>query len=678
MTRIIKIVSLGVSVLALGALNLQADTGVIATGVRIPLKSPYAAAQGLGWNSLNWSGYALTAATQPYHSISGTWQVPTVYSDGNHSSTFGSNWIGIDGFNNSDLIQTGTGEEVISGTAQYFAWWEILPSPETLIPTMVVQPGNTMHASITNLGNGEWQITLQNLTLHESFTTDQSYSGPAQSAEWIQEAPTINGSISTLDPYSTFAFSNLSVNGGNPMLEPSDGGVMIQNNVQVSTPSFPSVTGNSFAVAYGSQMPAPPTALIPRIDITLPEMVSTGQVLEIFGLNFGNGPGQVTIDGVNASVNAWSSNLITVTVPKVPAGPQVLTVTTSTGTSVSRTITVINPLQPTIANIFPSVALPGTTVRLMGRNLGNTPGSVVLDNMNAHIDSWSPYMVTFTVPSDVKPGPAPITLITAQDKSVTDSQFTIAQPPSPVIHDIYPSTARIGQTVSIFGSNFGMAKPSVTIGGVSATVESWSPYRITVMVPSVPFGTEPVVVTTSDGSTVKDASFTVINTAAPSIRMDFPNQAPVGTSVRLLGNNFGSQTGTVTLGGTKATIQSWSPYMITFVVPNVSAGSQPLVVTTSGGQSTQTTFTVTPAPSPYISTVYPDPAIPGYPLRIMGNNFGSDKGTVDINGTPLTIQYWTPYFIEAVLPTNLATGSATLTVTTASGATATDTNFSIK
>ncbi len=48
-------------------------------------------------------------------------------------STYSSSWIGIDGFNNSNLIQTGTEQDYTSGGAQYCAWWEIFLAAETQI-----------------------------------------------------------------------------------------------------------------------------------------------------------------------------------------------------------------------------------------------------------------------------------------------------------------------------------------------------------------------------------------------------------------------------------------------------------------------------------------------------------------------------------------------------------------
>jgi hypothetical protein len=70
------------------------------------------------WAASNWSGYAETGI---YTGVSATWSVPTVTAS--TSATYSSAWIGVDGFNNSDLIQTGTEEDYYSGAAHYNAWW---------------------------------------------------------------------------------------------------------------------------------------------------------------------------------------------------------------------------------------------------------------------------------------------------------------------------------------------------------------------------------------------------------------------------------------------------------------------------------------------------------------------------------------------------------------------------
>lgn len=208
-----------------------------------------------GWTASNWSGYAVDAGT--YHSITGQWVVPTVSPA--KGSTYSSSWIGIDGFNNSSLIQTGTEQDYTAGGAQYYAWWEILPAAETQIPDPV-SAGDHMTASITNDNNGTWTITLNDTSKGWTFTTTQAYSGPGTSAEWIEEAPTIGGRVATLAHYGQAPFNPGTVNGSNPGLVVADGGVMIQRRTQVSTPSLPDSDTDGFNVAYGSATPSSPAS----------------------------------------------------------------------------------------------------------------------------------------------------------------------------------------------------------------------------------------------------------------------------------------------------------------------------------------------------------------------------------------------------------------------------------
>lgn len=214
-------------------------------------------AAGFGWSSRNWSGYAIARSKGSMNSIAGEWIVPRVTS--RKPNSFSSVWIGIDGFNNNSLIQTGTEQDYYNGSAHYYAWWEILPAVETRIPFRV-SPGDHMRAEIYNLGRGKWSITLTNNTKHWTFSIDRFYKGPQSSAEWIVEAPQVNGRIATLADYGKTSFRNCSVNGSNPRLVKYNGGVMTQQNVRVSTPSAPNRNGNGFVVVYGSSTPQPPVS----------------------------------------------------------------------------------------------------------------------------------------------------------------------------------------------------------------------------------------------------------------------------------------------------------------------------------------------------------------------------------------------------------------------------------
>jgi hypothetical protein len=238
----------------------------LAAGVPIALEShaPLAPSAAGAAKSSNWSGYVgelMKGGSQKLTSIAGTWTVPTVTKTS--SATYSSAWIGIDGVQNTDLIQTGTEQDWAGGKAVYRAWWEILPAAETVIPSIKVSPGDQMSANIKLTSGTNWTITLTDVTTGKSFSIVKKYTGPADSAEWVLEAPTVGGSIATLAHYGSTDFNNaaVAVNGG-----PSGGAnlstalkvKMVQGGKVVSTPGKPNSAGVGFGVAYGTKGPPPP------------------------------------------------------------------------------------------------------------------------------------------------------------------------------------------------------------------------------------------------------------------------------------------------------------------------------------------------------------------------------------------------------------------------------------
>jgi hypothetical protein len=261
---------------------------VIAHAARVATPGSFRSGAGRGvkntWAASNWSGYAETGT---YTGVSSTWTVPAVAAT--TSSTYSATWIGVDGFNNSDLIQTGTEQDYYGGKTHYDAWWEILPAAETEISPLLypVSPGDAMKASIYETsatravgrrrGESEhvWDIVISDSTKGWSFSTSQDYSGPGTSAEWIMEAPEVNGQIASLAHYTvsppagTGDFDNAGiltsvVTNGSPSYTSAglnyanDSGVMIQNGAQVSTPGDPDSALTAYNVAYGATVPATP------------------------------------------------------------------------------------------------------------------------------------------------------------------------------------------------------------------------------------------------------------------------------------------------------------------------------------------------------------------------------------------------------------------------------------
>ena len=256
MPRTLRLFAAGAAALLLSCAAAPGPLAVNATAVFHHPRVSANVRSNAGWASSNWSGYAKTGT---FTRATGAWVVPSVAKS--RKASYSSQWVGIDGFNNSSLIQTGTEADYYNGSAHHGAWWEILPAAETVIPSITVHPGDHMSASITKGSGSTWTISITDTTTGAGFSTQKTYTGPGTSAEWIEEAPSVGGRVATLATYSSpDTFDPGTANGGNPHLAAADGGVMIQHSQQVSTPSAPDGDTDGFNMAYGSAAPAPPSS----------------------------------------------------------------------------------------------------------------------------------------------------------------------------------------------------------------------------------------------------------------------------------------------------------------------------------------------------------------------------------------------------------------------------------
>jgi hypothetical protein len=200
---------------ALGHFQLPAaDRPQPAPEHRVPTLGPHISGTTNTSESTNWAGYVDTGTT--FSGVGGEWTVPAVQPSGVHTAA-ASQWIGIDGATNQSLIQTGTSEVNLNGATQYFAWYEILPAAAVVIGS--VSPGDDMQATILQNPDATWTITILDNTSQSISQNTLPYSGPASSAEWIVEDPTITSGtppVTSQPPLANFGtapFSNLGVLG---------------------------------------------------------------------------------------------------------------------------------------------------------------------------------------------------------------------------------------------------------------------------------------------------------------------------------------------------------------------------------------------------------------------------------------------------------------------------------
>jgi hypothetical protein len=250
----------GACLIALGCFAASASAKPLAHGDFIHITKHANANQ-----SNNWFGYnqgTLEKNNTLFHSITGDWTVPTATQHKSGTSESSSDWIGIGGgcidanctVGDNTLIQTGTEQDVdASGKASYSAWWELVPVTSITISNFTVSPGDHMHASISEVVSGAdvWNITLQDVTKGESFSTTVPYPSTHATAEWIEETPLVIGTggtgLAALPNLSNVPFSNATVNGANAGLKSSEEIQLTDSSGNViGTPSAPNGSANGF------------------------------------------------------------------------------------------------------------------------------------------------------------------------------------------------------------------------------------------------------------------------------------------------------------------------------------------------------------------------------------------------------------------------------------------------
>ena len=149
------------------------------------------------------------------YSVDGNWR-QTGFTGSCPGLSAYSTWTGLGGANSPGLVQQGTDISPASGNSAPYAWWEALDAaavnPEVAFSgsSSFVFAGTAMDASTTfdnlngnvyfsvsatNIGNGN--IFSANFTTYQGQTAAQYWSS-ANTAEWINERPSYNGTFTNL------------------------------------------------------------------------------------------------------------------------------------------------------------------------------------------------------------------------------------------------------------------------------------------------------------------------------------------------------------------------------------------------------------------------------------------------------------------------------------------------
>jgi hypothetical protein len=170
-------------------------------------------------SSTNWSGAVVYAPPgDSFKWVQGDWVVPDVAAPpDNQPQYFCASWIGIDGDGSGDVFQAGVESDVNSGgttAASIYPWWEWFPISEVQITNLQVNAGDMVTmvlCSEKGAGSTTGTVFFSNRTTGEStsvgLTAPSGTTLVGNSAEWIVEAPTVDGGQSALADYGEVFFS---------------------------------------------------------------------------------------------------------------------------------------------------------------------------------------------------------------------------------------------------------------------------------------------------------------------------------------------------------------------------------------------------------------------------------------------------------------------------------------
>jgi hypothetical protein len=161
--------------------------------------------------SQNWSGYAAVAkANVALRYVTSTFTVPSIncakVAIGSAGQTYAAEWVGLDGFNDTTVEQTGVDSycDSASGPATNQAWYEMYPLDPVVFTG--VSAGDVIWVSVYyNSSTDEYQLFLDDETTGSTMETDQPCPSGSTcdrtSAEVISEDPggSVAGGINLAD-----------------------------------------------------------------------------------------------------------------------------------------------------------------------------------------------------------------------------------------------------------------------------------------------------------------------------------------------------------------------------------------------------------------------------------------------------------------------------------------------
>jgi len=169
--------------------------------------------------SSNWSGYvdfsgATSYGSSSYYYIVNDFVVPIAqqaFGACTNGWDYGSAWNGIDGWGSGDVLQAGVEFDAFCAlgglirATSYSAWYEWYPYSEVQIGNLPISPGDDMFVEVWHTSSTQGYVYMVNYSTKQyvdiGFTAPSGTYLVGNSAEWVVERPTVNGSLANLTNY---------------------------------------------------------------------------------------------------------------------------------------------------------------------------------------------------------------------------------------------------------------------------------------------------------------------------------------------------------------------------------------------------------------------------------------------------------------------------------------------
>lgn len=237
---------------------------------------------------------------------------------------------------------------------------------------------------------------------------------------------------------------------------------------------------------------------------------------------------------------------------------------------------------------------------------------------------------------------APLPPVTTNPTSPVTPTTVNSTQKAPIISFLSPSSATVGDTVYVYGTNFNQHTFAYLDGdyGPSVITKYISPTSLSFVIPSTATGNAYNIYVNEKGSglpTSNSALLTIITPAkAPTISYIAPSSVTAGQTVFVYGNNFNQNT-FVTLNGDSGSVVAstlLSPTSLSFVIPANTTPSNYKVQVNEKGRSFPLSnlviLTVTSSgAAPIISSATPTEGRVGSTITLIGSGF-IEKGGVTV------------------------------------------------